>query len=598
MDHNDHNDNMTRLLAFSLLLIAVALTFLPFLGCTPFYTKGEPREAVVALSMLKTGNWILPLSNGDVIPYKPPFLAWCIALVSLIPGAVTEYTSRLPSALALIIMVMVGYRFWARRVGAGTSMVGAVITFTFFEVYRAGMACRVDMLLTMFIVLAFYALYRWAIERDMKGIPWGAVLLMSGGVLTKGPVGMILPCLVCWLTVLLCGHRLWRCTWKLFFTALFSLVLPALWYAAAWERGGSEFLDLVVEENFGRMTGTMSYESHVNPWWYNLLTLVGGMAPYTLLLLMGLLSFLAPTVRHSLKGALYRWRTVDAARFFLVVAPLTVLVFYCFPSSKRSVYLLPMYPFLAMQMALFALWLSKRFGVAIKAYTVTICVVAMAAFVLFVCFHHSDLTGRFTPGLSLKAMMAIKGFMEPAATWKYILAGGSAAVAAVVFVRQFRDSGTANVIGMCAVMTTLYWAFGGVYQPAAVSPRSDIRMAREIERIKPQGTIYSFIGEKSMRFFTADFYLGDRIEPFDLDTAPTKGMVMAGEGDGDWFREQMKGRLVMTPVKTWGKRSCDINLPVTLWRYERIDEVAPRNDADTINSKQTIITDTKEIQSL
>ena len=55
------------------------VTFAAFLGQTLFYSKGEPREAVVALSMLQQGNWILPVSVGDDIPYKPPMLAWIIA---------------------------------------------------------------------------------------------------------------------------------------------------------------------------------------------------------------------------------------------------------------------------------------------------------------------------------------------------------------------------------------------------------------------------------------------------------------------------------------------------------------------------------------
>ena len=86
-------------------LIAVVVIscvmLLPFLGLTDFNTKGEPREAVVALSMLKSGDWILPVNNGMDIPYKPPFFHYCIALVSLLTGSVDEYTSRLPSAETL-----------------------------------------------------------------------------------------------------------------------------------------------------------------------------------------------------------------------------------------------------------------------------------------------------------------------------------------------------------------------------------------------------------------------------------------------------------------------------------------------------------------
>ena len=101
-----------------IILILLALTFLPWLGCSPFNTKGEPREAIVAVSMLDSGNWILPESFGADIPYKPPFLAWCIALLSLLSGGVTEFTSRLPSAIAVIAMGVATYKFFKRSSGS------------------------------------------------------------------------------------------------------------------------------------------------------------------------------------------------------------------------------------------------------------------------------------------------------------------------------------------------------------------------------------------------------------------------------------------------------------------------------------------------
>ena len=93
----------------NLLLIVSILTVLPFIGLTLFYSKGEPREAVVALSMINDGNWILPINNGGDIPYKPPFFHWCIALASLLQGYVSEFTARFPSALSLIATTLGTY---------------------------------------------------------------------------------------------------------------------------------------------------------------------------------------------------------------------------------------------------------------------------------------------------------------------------------------------------------------------------------------------------------------------------------------------------------------------------------------------------------
>lgn len=146
------------------------LTLFPFLGDTLFHTRGEPREAVVALSMLNDGNWVLPVNNGVDIAYKPPLLHWCVAAISALTGGVTECTSRLPSALALTAMVLTGFLFYARRRDTATALLAALITLSNFEVHRAGAACRVDMLLASLMVMALYALYRWS-ERDLRGLP-------------------------------------------------------------------------------------------------------------------------------------------------------------------------------------------------------------------------------------------------------------------------------------------------------------------------------------------------------------------------------------------------------------------------------------------
>lgn len=96
---------------FWLLILIVCGYLFPFLGATDFNTKGASREAIVALSMLNQNNWILPINNGVDIAYKPPFYHWCVALISTLTGGVTEYASRIPSAIALAIMTLAGYVF-------------------------------------------------------------------------------------------------------------------------------------------------------------------------------------------------------------------------------------------------------------------------------------------------------------------------------------------------------------------------------------------------------------------------------------------------------------------------------------------------------
>lgn len=282
--------------ALWLIIILAIVMMTPFLGLTDFNTKGEPREAVVAYTMLEHGNWILPINNGGDIPYKPPFFHWCIAFFSLIAGHVNEYTSRLPSAVSLVLMTIGGFIFYAKRKDTQTSLIAAILTLTAFEVHRAGMNCRVDMVNSALMVGAMYLLYRWW-EKGKHQLPWLAILCMSGATLTKGPVGIILPCFVMGVFMLTQRENFWGIVWRMALTALLSLIIPFCWYYAAYLQGGDEFLRLVKEENIDRFMGKMAYESHENPAWYNLLTLVMGWAPYTLLLLFSL--FILPWKKFS-----------------------------------------------------------------------------------------------------------------------------------------------------------------------------------------------------------------------------------------------------------------------------------------------------------
>ena len=228
--------------------------------------------------MIETGNWTLPVNIGGDIAYKPPLFHWCIAALSSIAGKVTEYTSRMPSALALIAMVLGGFLFYAKRRGASVALLMGLITLSNFEVHRAGMNCRVDMMLTAFIVLALYQLYRWC-EKGQKGFPWIATLFMGCATLTKGPVGILLPCMVTGVFLLIRGTSFFKAFFSMALVAITSFILPALWYIAAYQQGGDNFISLVMEENFGRFMGKMSYESHENPAYYNIITVVSGYAP-------------------------------------------------------------------------------------------------------------------------------------------------------------------------------------------------------------------------------------------------------------------------------------------------------------------------------
>lgn len=477
-----------------ILIIGLTMLWIPWLGETPFYSKGEPREAVVAMSMIQSGDWILPVNLGEEIPYKPPFLAWLIAFFAWIfnGGVVNEFVSRLPSVLAAIAMILMGYRWVNRSHGKHFALTMALVTATSFEVFRAAEACRVDMVLTAAMVGAIYILYEIRERRgaDNVGRYAAAAILLSIATLTKGPVGALLPCLAVGLWRLLRGDNFWRVLSSLTLLAVVSLLLPTLWYYAAWKRGGDAFINIAWEENIGRLTGTMSYDSHVKPFWYNFLTIIAGMLPWTLLAVLAL--FRARTYHH------WPFRPTG---LLATTAALTVIIFYCIPVSKRSVYLLPAYPFMA--------------------YGITVIIESLRGTASNRVFgHFMAFLGIAVPSaIAAIALFPLPSFPHFALChwWSWIILAFPVAVSVWWYMNRSRSD-----VGMPSIWALLL-AYNAAVMPGLFhTPLRDDDTSVRFEHIKTEttGTIYS-IGRPNVGASTYwyNFYLGDRIRRVSSATA-------------------------------------------------------------------------------
>ncbi len=579
----EHIMRATQRHLFLIIVVVVAATMLlPFLGLTEFSTKGEPREAVVALSMIDGGDWVLPVNNGCDIPYKPPFMHWIIALFALADGHVGEYVSRLPSALALLAMTIGCYCFFARRKGERVAALAAILTLTSFEVHRAGVNCRVDMVLTACTVGAMLLLYRWR-ESGKWQMALLAVLCMSGAVMTKGPVGMVLPCLAMGIYSLLRGDRLWPLVGRMATVGLLACVLPALWYIAAYREGGQHFLDLVLEENVGRMTGTMSYGSHEHAWPYNFFTLITGWLPWTLLALFSLAVLpwrkLVASLTETAKAPKWRtWATrireTDPVQLFVWVAFWTVFVFYCLPSSKRSVYLLPCYPFLALLLAEYIAWLFNSGRRApLRIYAAILSVLAIGVTAVFVAVRMGWMPDAVTHGRHAADNIAMVEALAhlPLSHWTFRLALLPAIVGAVLLIMMVRRrsrSDVSTLVSMPALLlVTIFLALDGVYQPTVMNTKSLRPMAELIVQRYPTDRLYSFIADDMMHFFGANFYSGDRIGEFE-SAHPDKGVLLIVDNDRtDYFARHTD--YTFTPDGDAGDTKNEMKQKVYFYRFER-----------------------------
>jgi len=587
------NTSLTRQNTVLLLLLAViTVTFLPWLGDTLFNTKGEPREAIVAMSMINSGNYILPESYGADIPYKPPFLAWLIAGVSWLNGGeITEFTSRMPSAVVAIIMLVGIYLFFARRTGTGIAALTTVITFTSVEVFRAASACRVDMILTACTVMAIISMVESADRRGHPTLSISGIALMTCATLTKGPVGMILPCLVTGIYFLIRQYRVKQVIIITACNGILSLIIPALWYYAAWLEGGDRFLNLALEENFGRFTGTMTYDSHLNPWWYNIVTVVAGMAPWTLLALMSLWSF--KYRQHSAtfkyggwpKKLFSRLLSLPPATRISLTAVATIFIFYCIPASKRSVYLLPLYPFLSYFVALLCKRLIDKQSRVITIYTAVIASVGLIVTVLVVGFHIID-PAPLSNSLKGAALDLVNGLYHTTfgiADITMVVICAIASAGTLFFTA--RKSHTMKLAGCIATTISIYWVLGATVLPRTLNPKSDIVIANAIRQLDPNvDHTYTFNSVKMMRYFSAAFYLDDRLRMFapeegssqSVDTRtielPDSGLLVVGEREFPAWQDKFGTVYTITDTLFRGSRkSADCRSIPLILNFRRND---------------------------
>nr|MBP7471736.1 glycosyltransferase family 39 protein [Prevotella sp.] len=536
--------------SFWIVTLLCLVTLFPFLGLTDYHTKGEPRESVVSYSILETGNWILSRNNGGEMAYKPPFFHWCIAAASIVRGAVTEGSSRVPSAAALTLMTIAGFLFYGRRKGVTVGVVASLVTFTSFELHRAGTNCRVDMVLTAMTVIAIYDLYKWY-EQKMHGIPWLAILCMGLATMTKGPVGSIIPCLIIGIFMLIRGVNFFKTFLTLALFGLISLIFYGIWFYSAYKQGGHEFLFLMNEENIGRMTNTMTYNSNVQPWPMNFVYIILGYIPWILIPIIGLF-FLKKTSFVGIGKSFFgneKWlrfktmvRKTDDVDLYSVIALLTVLVFYCIPQSKRSVYLMPLYPFLGYFIAKMLLWINDNKPAILRIYGGFLAVISSVLFLLIAVLQMNILPDTLLGGHKrhiIENVATMQAFSGALCWWQYVIIIITTAAGIYWWRWQKRtDIAKHLVYGLIGLTLALYLSLDAVYSPLALNVKSQKPVAVQIDKLAPssKGTLYEYIdaGVKAkgdpLHFFELNFYLGNRIGNFYREH-PKKGFLIIPDGD-------------------------------------------------------------------
>jgi 4-amino-4-deoxy-L-arabinose transferase-like glycosyltransferase len=343
--------------ALLLLLVATALLYGLGLGKTDFWAPDEPRYGAIAEEMrsYRHGPSGLVLLRLNELPYtqKPPLYFWLAATFGIPFDRVVELAARLPSAIAGLFCV--GLTAWIGRMlfrQPHAAILSAAILATSFRFVFTARRAQLDVLLTAFelgaiALFLFLETRRGGIEQARR-FPLaiaGLHACLGAAALTKGPVG--------WLPLLIFAAALgWEGRLRALRAILpiwawgLSVVPIVAWILTAIALAPPGFAEAAIGENLiGRF---FSGTSHARPFYYFAIQLPLDFMPWSLLLpfaIPALWRFSKTSQRDSDDPETNAQRT--SARF-LIVWMLVPLLFFSLSAGKRGVYLLPIFPALAL----------------------------------------------------------------------------------------------------------------------------------------------------------------------------------------------------------------------------------------------------------
>ena len=182
-------------------------------------------------------------------------------------------------------------------------------------------------------------------ERNRRRWLLVTAVAAAGGILVKGPVGLLLPVivvvpLVVWECV--SGRTRWHLrNTDLSVAALVFVALTMPWFLVMTQVHGTEYLKrFFVGENVDRFV-TGRYNDP-RPLWYYLPILVGGLLPWSLFMILW-----TPAIRFTTW-----WQArLPLTQVRLAVWTITPLLFYTVSIGKQPRYILPILPPLAILLA-------------------------------------------------------------------------------------------------------------------------------------------------------------------------------------------------------------------------------------------------------
>ena len=330
-----------------LVVIGVLLVWFGTLDARHLLRPDEGRYAEISREMFVTGDWVTIRYNALKYFEKPPFHLWITTFAYELFG-VGDWQARLCVALAGIAGLGATMLAAARWFGCRTGLLAGLALLAMPMWSVAGHFNSLDMTLSgaLACVLAcmLLAQHPEATPRARFGWMLACWAAMGVAILTKGLVGIALPGLVLVVyTLLTRDFGLWRRLHLLTgIVTLLVVTVPWFWLISSRNPEFPHFF--FIHEHWDRYTSTV--HARKGSVWYFVPLLVAGMLPW-----LGLVPRMWEVVRER-AGAV---RGMGGKPFQPALLSLVwfaaIFVFFSMSGSKLPGYIVPVFPALAILVA-------------------------------------------------------------------------------------------------------------------------------------------------------------------------------------------------------------------------------------------------------
>ena len=324
------NNHMLRIGALFLLTV---LSYGFYNAYLPITDPVESNYVLSAITMLKHNSWISPMIYDQVWYDKPPLTYWALMISYKLFG-ISDFTSRIPNTLiaggSVVLMYHLVYRIKESKY---TAVMSALLLFSALQFWYISHAVITDGFLFFFSLAIFGYSYLAFAKNDKYSMvkAYGAAAL---AVVTKGPVGIVLPGLILLLFIAIRwftqkdndDYSLNKDIKLLFnpFGIFLFIILASPWYIAMYSIHGQDFISgFLGLHNMER--ALVSEHPKFNVWYYYLIIVPIALLPWT------------PAVIYRLKSI--KWKE----NFYLIGAIwfIVIVLFYSLVATKYITYTLP-----------------------------------------------------------------------------------------------------------------------------------------------------------------------------------------------------------------------------------------------------------------